>query len=268
MLTCDSHVVTTGELLHDRPLTRVSRVAVKVPQMTAYFWITKVLTTGMGEAASDFLGRRLGAAVAMPLAGAALVAALAAQSSVRRYVAGVYWLAVVMVSVFGTMVADGVHNGAGIPYVVSTVFFGGVLAAILFAWYRIEDTLSTHSIYTRRREMFYWATVVVTFALGTAAGDMTASTLHLGYVASCVVFAVVITVPAVAYWRFGLNAIFAFWFAYVVTRPLGASAADWMAVPRHQGGLGWGTGLVTLSMTAAILGFVGYLALTRRDVEV
>jgi uncharacterized membrane-anchored protein len=203
----------------------------------------------------------------MPISAAALVAALVIQFKVRRYVAWIYWLAVVMVSVFGTMVADGVHNGAGVPYAVSTVVFAFVLAGIFGAWYISEKTLNVHSIYTRRREGFYWATVVSTFALGTAVGDMTASTMHLGYVASWVIFAVVIAVPMIAWWKLRLNAIIAFWFAYVITRPLGASVADWLAVPRRQGGLGMGTGLVTLMSTLAIIAFVGFLALTRSDAE-
>ena len=242
-------------------------VATKVPQITAYFWVTKVLTTGMGEAASDYLGARLGTAIAMPLAGAALVIALVVQFRVSRYVAWVYWAAVVMVSVFGTMLADGIHNGPGVPYAVSTAVFAVALGAVLYGWHVTEGTLDIHSVRTARREGFYWATVVCTFALGTAAGDLTASGLHLGYVVSWVVFAAVIVIPAVGYWRFGMNAIVAFWFAYIVTRPLGASLADWGAVPRHQGGRGLGTGVVTGVMTAAIVVFVAYLAVTRTDVE-
>jgi uncharacterized membrane-anchored protein len=186
------------------------------------------------------------------------------QFRVREYRAWVYWLAVVMVSVFGTMVADGIHNGAGIPYWLSTIVFALFLAAALGGWYLREKTLDIHSIFTRRRESFYWATVIGTFALGTAAGDMTASTFNLGYVSSVVIFAVAIIVPAVGYWKFGLNPILAFWFAYIVTRPLGASAADLMAVPRSLGGWGLGTGWVTLITTAAILCFVAYLAVTNK----
>ncbi len=245
-------------------MSALGTVVAKVPEITAYFWITKVLTTGMGEAASDYLGAQLGSAVAMPLAGAALIIALVIQFKVRRYLAWVYWLAVVMVSVFGTMVADGIHNGADVPYWLSTIVFAIILAGVLFGWYRREKTLDIHSIVTRRRECFYWATVISTFALGTAAGDMTASTFNLGYVSSVVIFAVAIVIPAVGYWKFGLNPILAFWFAYIVTRPLGASAADLMAVPRSLGGWGLGTGWVTLISTAAILAFVGYLAVTSR----
>lgn len=244
--------------------SRLSTVATKVPEITAYFWITKVLTTGMGEAASDYLGNSLGTAVAMPLAGSALAAALILQFRSKRYVAWIYWLGVVMVSVFGTMLADGIHS-AGVAYFVSTIAFALCLAAVLGGWYVSERTLDVHSILTRRREGFYWGTVVCTFALGTAAGDMTASSFHLGYVSSWVIFAVIIAIPALGFWKLRFNAIFAFWFAYIITRPLGASFADWMAVPRHQGGLGMGTGWVTLVMTAFIVAFVAYLALTRKD---
>ncbi|MCW2884105.1 MAG: putative rane-anchored protein [Streptosporangiaceae bacterium] len=238
----------------------------KVPEVTVYFWITKVLTTGMGETTSDYLAHRLGPMIAVGLAGMCLVASLAVQFYVRRYVTWIYWMAVVMVSVFGTMAADVLHVGLGIPYVVSTVFFVVTLAVILAVWYASEKTLSIHSIYTRRRETFYWATVMATFALGTAAGDMTATTMHLGYFSSGVMFAVLIAVPALAYWRFGLNAIFAFWFAYIVTRPVGASFADWVGVSHKRSGLGLGTGRVSLVLAVVIIGFVGYLAVSRKDI--
>ena len=232
--------------------------------MTLFFWVTKVLTTGMGETTSDFLATHLDQVVAVGLGGIAFVAALALQFSARRYTAWIYWTAVVMVSVFGTMAADVLHVGLGIPYAVSTAFYAVVLAAVLTAWYATERTLSIHSIRTRRREGFYWATVMATFALGTALGDWTATTLHLGYWASGVLFAVLIAVPVVAHRWFRMNPVPAFWFAYIVTRPLGASFADWMAVTRVRGGLGWGTGPVSLAWAVAILGFVGYLAAASR----
>ena len=194
--------------------------------------------------------------------------ALALQFWVRRYVTWIYWLAVVMVAVFGTMAADVLHVGLGIPYAVSTVFFLVVLAVIFMAWYMSEGTLSIHSIYSRRREVFYWATVLATFALGTAAGDLTAKTVGLGYLGSGVMFAVVIAIPAVAYRWLGLNAIVAFWFAYIVTRPLGASFADWLAWPPSAGGLGLGHGVVSLVATVIIIGLVAYMTVTRKDVPV
>jgi uncharacterized membrane-anchored protein len=258
--------VKTDQLPHNPPSVFPRRVLSKVPEVTAYFWVIKVLTTGMGETTSDYLAHRLGPIVAVGLAGVVLAAALALQLSVRRYVAWIYWSAVVMVSVFGTMAADVLHVGLGVPYVVSTAFFVVALAAIFALWYVREKTLSIHSIFTWRREVFYWATVMATFALGTAAGDMTAVSIHLGYLTSGVMFAVLMAVPALAYWGLGLNPVFAFWFAYVVTRPLGASFADWLGVSRARGGLALGTGPVSLALTVVILGFVGYLAMSRKDV--
>lgn len=238
----------------------------KVPEITVWFWVIKVLTTGMGETASDWLAHTFAPEVAVGMGAIGFVAALIVQFAVRRYVAGVYWLAVVMVSVFGTMAADVLHVGFGVPYLVSTVFFLVALAVIFAVWFRVERTLSIHRIDTRRRELFYWATVLATFALGTAAGDLTATTFGWGYLASGVVFAIAIAVPAVAHRRFGLGAVPAFWIAYVITRPLGASFADWMGVSHARHGLGWGTGPVTLGWLAAIVALVGYLMVTRADV--
>jgi len=259
--------VTTAELRQDHLGAAAHRAASKVPQITVYFWITKVLTTGMGEATSDYLVHDISPVVAVIVGFTTFVASLALQFAVRRYVPWVYWLAVSMVAVFGTMAADVLHVGLGIPYVASTAFFIVVLTVIFAAWYRTERTLSIHSIYTRRREAFYWATVLATFALGTAAGDLTARSMGLGYFASGILFAVVIAVPAVAHWRFGLNAILAFWSAYIVTRPLGASFADWLAWPHSSGGLALGHGPVSLVAAVVIIGFVGYLTVTRKDVE-
>ena len=220
----------------------------------------------MGETTSDFLVHRLGPPPAVLIGAAAFSAALWLQLRAGRYSAWIYWLAVAMVGVFGTMAADVLHVGLGIPYAVSTTFYAIVLTAVFLTWQRSELTLSIHSILTRRRELFYWAAVLATFALGTAAGDMTARTLGLGYLGSGIMFAALIAVPAVAYWRFGMNAILAFWFAYIVTRPLGASFADWLAVPHSRGGLGFGYGPVSLVLAALIVGFVAYLASSRIDV--
>jgi uncharacterized membrane-anchored protein len=169
-----------------------------------------------------------------------------------------------MVSVFGTMAADVLHVGLGIPYLVSTIFYAVVLAAVFLIWRRVEGTLSIHSIHTRRREAFYWLAVLATFALGTAAGDLTAVTFNLGYLGSGVLFAIAIAVPALAYWKLGLKAIPAFWGAYIITRPLGASFADWMAVSHARGGLDWGTGPVSMGWALAIAAFVAVLAIRQR----
>jgi uncharacterized membrane-anchored protein len=236
----------------------------RVPEVTIVFWIVKVLTTGMGEATSDFLVHRIYPPAAVLVGGGALAVALGLQFRAKRYVVWRYWFAVAMVAVAGTMAADVLHVGLGVPYVVSTMVFAVSLAGVFAAWYVSEGTLSIHSIFSTRREVFYWATVMATFALGTAAGDFSARTLALGWLSSGVMFAVLIAVPAVGYWRLGLNPIVAFWFAYIVTRPLGASFADYAGLPHALGGLGIGRGTVSVALTALIVGLVGYLAATHR----
>ncbi len=257
--------VFTDDLKQDHSRANLRQGASKVPEVTVAFWIIKALTTGMGESSSDYLVHRLPPVVAVALGAIALAVALVLQFAARRYVPWTYWLAVAMVGVFGTMAADVLHVGLGVPYLVSTAFFAVSLAAVFGVWYGSEKTLSIHSIHTRRREAFYWAAVMTTFALGTAAGDMTAITLHLGYLSSGVLFAVVIAIPAVAHWRFGMNPILAFWFAYVATRPLGASFADWMGVSHVRGGLDLGAGPVSLALAILIMGFVTYLSITPTD---
>jgi uncharacterized membrane-anchored protein len=248
------------------PRAPVATVAIsKVPEVTAIFWIAKVLSTGMGETTSDYLVHRFSPYVAVVLGAAGLAVALALQARARRYVAWVYWLAVVMVSIFGTMAADILHVGFGIPYAVSAAFYAVVLAGVFIAWQRSEKTLSIHSITTVRREIFYWTTVCATFALGTATGDLTARTVNLGYLTSGVLFAAVMLIPAIGYRYFRLNGIFAFWFGYVVTRPLGASFADWLGVSHARGGLAVGTGLVSIVLAGAIALLVGYLSVTKCD---
>lgn len=248
------------------PAHSALRSLLKVPEITAYFWIVKLLSTAMGESTSDYLVFQINPYIAVVLGCFGLVVALLLQLRVRRYVAWIYWLAVVMVAVFGTMAADVTHVVMGIPYLVSTVFFASVLAIIFTTWYVSEKTLSIHSVYAGRRELFYWSTVIATFALGTAAGDMTASTLRLGYFPSLVLFVVLFAVAALAYWRFGLNEIVAFWFAYVVTRPLGASFADWLGKP-YLGGLGLGDQKVAPVLTLLIIGLVGYLTVSGADMK-
>src|ERR1700742_4786168 len=233
----------------------------KVPQISAFFWIVKALTTAMGESTSDFLVHSLVPEIAVVLGGIAFCVALYIQFSKDRYVPWAYWLAVAMVGVFGTMAADVLHVGLGVPYAVSTIFYAIVLAAVFRTWYRTEATLSIHSITTPRRELFYWAAVLATFALGTAAGDLTAVTFNLGYFGSILLFAAIIAVPAFGYFRLGWDPILSFWFAYVVTRPLGA----WLAVSHARGGLALGTGPVSLVLAAAIAAFVYHLSKTGKD---
>jgi uncharacterized membrane-anchored protein len=239
----------------------------KVPEITVFFWVTKILTTAMGEATSDFMNSALGPAIAVPLMLIGLTVALKRQFRAQSYNAWNYWLVVVMVAVFGTSAADALHVGFAIPYPVSSGFYLVVLTVVFTAWYRSEKTLSIHSIYTRRREQFYWATVLATFALGTAVGDMTATSMHIGYLASGVMFISLFALPAVAYRWFGLNSIFAFWFAYIMTRPLGASFADWLDATRHLGGLALGQGPVALGLAVIMVGFIAYLAVSRIDVK-
>ncbi|MDQ1535972.1 MAG: hypothetical protein QOE58_365, partial [Actinomycetota bacterium] len=236
----------------------------KVPDGTASFWVTKVLTTAMGEILSDYLVHRLGNVPAVALGTVALVAAMIVQFLAPTYVPWIYWTAVAMVAVFGTMAADVLHVQFGVPYLVSTIFFALAIAVIFAVWHATEKTLSIHSIYTRRRELFYWATVMATFALGTAAGDMTAKTMNLGYLASGLGFTVLIVIPALAYWRFSLNAVVAFWSAYVLTRPVGASFADWVGKPQNLSGLGIGDPPVIAGLTLLIIGLVISMTVHRR----
>jgi len=238
-----------------------------VPRITAYFWILKALSTAMGESTSDYLVHAMNPILAVALGFLAFVGALVLQFAVRRYCAWTYWLAVVMVGVFGTMAADVLHVGFGVPYIASSLLYAVALAAVFVTWQRTEKTLSIHSIDTFRREAFYWAAVVATFAMGTAVGDFSAVSLHLGYFASILLFVALICVPIVGRLLLGWNAIFAFWFAYVVTRPLGASFADWVGKPPTVGGLGWGDGHISLGLTAIIACIVAYLAITRADVQ-
>jgi uncharacterized membrane-anchored protein len=245
----------------DRPLAK------KVPELTIYFWVIKVLTTGMGEATSDYFVHTYDPYLVVALGAACLGIALVWQLYLRRYLAWAYWLAVSMVAVFGTMAAGILHIYLGVPYIYSATIYGVTLAVIFALWYLSERTLSVHSIYTRRRELFYWAAVLATFALGTAAGDMTAVTFRLGFFASGILFAVVFAIPAVAYRLFGLNEIVAFWFAYIITRPVGASFADWLAVPASQGGLNFGKGTISIALWILIIAFVAYMALGHRDVK-
>ncbi len=239
-------------------------VAAKVPEITALFWVVKLLTTGAGEAVSDYLGLGnvlVGGVIELGL----LVVGLIWQFRVRRYTAAAYWFLAYAIAVFGTGASDTLHQ-IGLPYAVTTVLWALVLTGVFTAWYRREGTLSIHSIVTRRRELFYWSTVFATFALGTSLGDFTAISLNLGFLSSIVGFAVAIVVPAIA-WRLGLGAVAVFWWAYVLTRPLGASVADYVSKSRAVGGLGFGDGRTALVATLAVAIAVAFLALTRRDIQ-
>jgi uncharacterized membrane-anchored protein len=253
-------VATLARRFSQQPL------AVKVPEIGVMFWIIKLLTTAGGEATSDYLGDHnvaVGAAVEL------LVVAVAfwLQLRTRRYVAAAYWFLALAIAIFGTGVSDTLHLVVGIPYGGTTALWAVVLAGVFWQWHRGEGTLSIHSITTRRRELFYWATVFVTFALGTALGDFTAAVMNLGYLDSGLLFGVLILIPALAWWRFGLNAVAAFWFAYVLTRPLGASFADYISKPPAISGAGFGDGPTSAALLVAIVIPVAWLAVTRRDIQ-
>ncbi|WP_158861861.1 COG4705 family protein [Leifsonia sp. AG29] len=237
----------------------------KVPQLTVLFWVTKLLTTAMGETASDYLVKHFDPVLAVCAAFVVFAVVLAGQFAARRYIPWLYWAAVLMVAVFGTMVADVLHVELGVPYLVSTLVLAVALAVIFTVWYRTQRTLSVHSIDTRAREAFYWCAVLATFALGTAVGDLTAVTFGMGYLLSGVVFAVLFALPGIAYRWWGLGSVAAFWIAYVLTRPLGASFADWLAVSHARGGLDLGTGPVSLVLFAGIA--VCVAAMTVADVR-
>lgn len=241
----------------------------KVPEVTLYFWLIKVLSTTVGETAADFLDTNLnlGLTTTSLIMTALLVVALIAQVRLDRYVAGAYWVTVVLVSIVGTLITDNLSDGYHVPLEVTTPVFAVLLALTFAAWFAVERTLSIHSIFTRRREGFYWTTVLFTFALGTAAGDLISEKLNLGYWVALGLFAVAIGVVIVA--RFGLraDAIASFWVAYVLTRPLGASLGDLLSQPKDAGGLGLGTTATSFLFLAAILVLVGYLTVSKRDVS-
>lgn len=245
----------------------VERLAKKVPELTIYFWIIKVLTTGMGETTSDYFVHTYNPYVVVVVAAALLAISVAIQLYVKRYNAWVYWLAVSLVAVFGTMAAGIVHVYMGVPYQYSASLYALSAAVIFGLWYLSERTLSVHSIYTRRRELFYWAAVLATFAMGTAVGDMTAVTFHFGFFVSGIFFAVLFIIPFLVQRFMGLNEIIAFWWAYIITRPLGASFADWLAVPQSLGGLNLGKGPISVVLIFLIAVFVAYLAISRVDVS-
>ncbi|MDT5297302.1 MAG: hypothetical protein QOG79_544 [Mycobacterium sp.] len=231
-------------------------VGVKVSDVTPSFWVLKLLTTALGEAASDYLlGAYRGVGLAVGVIGFAV--ALTLQLRATRYHPAVYWATVAMVAVAGTMAADLVHGELGVPLAASTIACALGVALTFWVWHRVEGTLSVHSIDTRRREVFYWLAVSFTFALGTAAGDLTADQVGLGFLGSIVLFAVVIALPAVGYWKLGLGNVVAFWWAYIATRPLGASVADWLGKPASHGGLGYGDGVVALMLLVVAVGLVG-----------
>ena len=240
----------------------------KVPEVTLYFWLIKVLCTTVGETFADYLNETLGFGLTNTtiVMGAAFLVLLALQFRARRYVPWIYWLTVVLISVFGTLITDNLTDGHGVPTTTTTPIFAALLAASFLAWYLVERTLSIHTIRTPRREAFYWLAILFTFALGTAGGDMLSEQLGFGYLTAVLIFAAAIGAVCVAYWGLRMGPVLSFWLAYILTRPLGASIGDYMSQPRKDGALGLGTTATSVIFLGAILALVTYLTITRRDV--
>jgi uncharacterized membrane-anchored protein len=240
----------------------------KVPEVTLYFWVIKVLCTTVGETASDYLSDNVGLGLTKTtyITAALLITVLFFQFRLRRYVAGVYWAGIVLISVVGTQITDNLHDNHGVALTVETALFGGLLAAAFLVWWLSERTLSIHTIYTTRREAFYWLVVLFTFALGTAGGDLIAERYALGYTWALLLFVGAIALVAALHYGLGMNAVLSFWLAYILTRPLGASTGDLLASPRTDGGLGFGTTVTSFVFLGAILAVVTFLTITRRDV--
>jgi uncharacterized membrane-anchored protein len=239
----------------------------KVPEITVYFWVIKILCTTVGETAADLLNENLGLGLTNTtyIMATLLIAVLVFQFRSRKYVPGIYWLAVVLISVVGTLFSDNLVDNLGVELQTTTIAFSAILALVFASWYWSERTLSVHTIVTTRREAFYWLAVLFTFALGTSAGDLVAEKLELGYLPSVGIFAGAIAIVAIAHFRFRLNAILAFWIAYILTRPLGASIGDYLSQPVEETGLGLGTILTSVIFLATILALVVYLTISRRD---
>jgi len=239
----------------------------KVPEITIYFWIIKVLCTTVGETAADFLNAslHLGLTGTTYVMGALLLIVLFFQFRWSKYNPTVYWVAVVLISVVGTLITDNLTDNFGVSLTTTTVIFAVTLAVIFAVWYGVEKTLSIHSIRTRRREAFYWSAILFTFALGTAAGDLIAESYKVGYPLAAALFAGAIAIVATAHYVFKLNVVLSFWIAYILTRPLGASIGDWLSQAPDDGGLGLGTVVTTVIFLVAILATVIYLTITKKD---
>lgn len=239
----------------------------KVPEVTIFFWIIKVLCTTVGETASDFLNVNLnfGLVGTSIVTGIILAITLFVQFRTTKYNPAIYWLNVALISIFGTLVTDNLTDGIGFPLEYSTIIFSVLLLFTFAVWYWQEKTLSIHSIFTTKREAFYWLAVLFTFALGTATGDLYAEALGLGYATTGIIIALIVAIFAVA-WRMGLNSILAFWVIYIMSRPLGASIGDLLTQTRAHGGLGLGATLTTIIFTVGIIVTVLYLALTKSDI--
>ncbi|MCC8954968.1 hypothetical protein H8B02_16425 [Bradyrhizobium sp. Pear77] len=233
----------------------------KVPEVTLVFWLIKIMSTTVGETGADYLAVHvgLGTSVTGLLMITLLAAVLAIQLRMDRYVPWVYWLTVVLVSIVGTQITDALTDKLEVSLYVSTAAFAIALAATFAIWFSVERTLSIHSIVTQRRELFYWAAILFTFALGTAAGDLATEALGLGFNVGVVAFTVLIAAIAAAY-ALGANAVLTFWLAYILTRPLGASFGDLLSQAREYGGLGFGTIYTSLAFLTVIVALVAWLS--------
>jgi uncharacterized membrane-anchored protein len=240
----------------------------KVPEITLYFWVIKILCTTVGETFADNLNENLGLGLSGTsyIMGALLIAVLVFQFRARKYVPGIYWLAVVLISVVGTLVSDNLVENYGVTLETTTIAFSAILICVFASWYAVERTLSVHTIFSTRREAFYWLAILFTFALGTSAGDFLSEQLELGYLAALGIFAGAIVVVAVLHFGLRMNAILSFWLAYILTRPLGASIGDYLASPKAEGGLGLGTNVTSFIFLGTILALVVFLAISKRDV--
>lgn len=241
----------------------------RVPKVTVDFWLIKLMAVTMGETAADYLAVNLGLGLTLTsvIMSAVLVVALVAQFAQKKYVPWAYWLAVVLISIVGTLVTDNLVDNFGVPLIVTTAVFTVALAATFALWFRSEKTLSIHSIYTNRREAFYWLAILFTFALGTAAGDLVAEQFGLGYLSTGILFGMIIASLALGYFFLGLDAILGFWLVYIFTRPLGASFGDLLSQPAEYGGLGLGTVVTSAIFLAVIAAIVLYMTLTHRGEE-
>jgi uncharacterized membrane-anchored protein len=240
----------------------------KVPEITLFFWVIKIMCTTVGETAADYLNVNLGFGLSNTtiISGVLLVVLLVAQFRLRRYVPPVYWAVVVVISVFGTLITDNMSDHYNVALTTSTPIFAAILAVVFAVWWGVERTLSIHTIMTTRREAFYWLAILFTFALGTAAGDLSAEKFSLGYGPSIAIFGGMIAVVTAGYYARRINAVLAFWLAYILTRPLGASIGDFMSQhSKRYGGLGLGTTGTSYIFLGCILALVAYLTVTKRD---
>jgi uncharacterized membrane-anchored protein len=261
-------MTTTAAQTRDNSATLGRKMLNKVPEVTIFFWVIKIMCTTVGETAADYLNDNLGFGLTKTtyVTGALLIVLLVVQFRLRRYVPGVYWSVVVVISVFGTLITDNMTDHYNVPLTTSTIAFSIVLAAVFASWYAVERTLSIHTIFTTRREAFYWLAILFTFALGTAAGDLSAEKLDLGYAVSIAIFGGLIAAVTIGHYVFGMNAVLSFWLAYILTRPLGASIGDEMSQNSHKyGGLGLGTTGTSYIFLGCILALVAYLTITRKD---